>query len=625
MSRGVPVIDLLIVSAFILYSVNNGFRNRSRASQNLEEYFLAGRSIKGWRAGFSLAATQFAADTPLLVTGLIATGGIFMLWRLWIYGLGFLMIGFLLGRSWRRAGVITDAELTEIRYSGRGVNALRGMKAINYWKVMNCTLIAMVLVAATPLIAGYIAWHECLRSGVYSLLHNLVESLGIPIASGATGLETYVATTNNLISIIIIIAFTALYSTTGGLRSVIATDTVQFSIAMIGTFIYAIVVVSRSGGTGQMIDELVQLYGTARAGQFLAYAPGASEALMPFLVIVSLQWFFERNSDGTGYFAQRMMSCRSDRDARSAAFLFTWLQIVLRSLIWLVIGVGLLVVYPIDPSTAGGEGFVSGREILFATGIRDLLPTGVRGIMLTGMLAALASTIDTHLTWGASYWSNDTYVGIINKAWLRREPSNREQVLVARLSNVLILIIALGVMANLGSIQTAWYITLLFGAGTGAVLVMRWTWERINLFSEVSAIAASLVFAPIILFTVQEEWLRLLLMSSISTVVVVTVTLLTRPTAQATLMEFYRRVEPPGFWRKTAGRLGVEVGQPISRLKEGAYLTVTTSLSVYLILVGAGKLILPYPGSPVYYPWLFVGPGILSAFLWWRKVFPPHD
>jgi len=92
------MIDLIIVLAFVVYSISNGFHNQSKASENLEEYFLAGRSVKGWRAGFSLAATQFTADTPLLVVGLIATGGIFKLWRLWIYGLGFLMIGFLLGR-----------------------------------------------------------------------------------------------------------------------------------------------------------------------------------------------------------------------------------------------------------------------------------------------------------------------------------------------------------------------------------------------------------------------------------------------------------------------------------------------------------------------------------------------
>jgi len=618
------MIDLIIILAFIVYSISNGFRNQSKASKSLEEYFLAGRSIKGWRAGFSLAATQFAADTPLLVTGLIAVGGIFMLWRLWIYGLGFLMIGFLLGRGWRRARVLTDAELTEIRYSGGwGVLLLRGLKAIYYGTVMNCVIMAMVLVAATRICEVFLPWHEWLPAAFYQWMYNLVKSIGIPMASGATGLETYVATTNNLFSILMIIAFTALYSTTGGLRSVIATDTVQFSLAMIGTLIYAIVVVIKSGGIGQIVDRLVQLYGTTRATQILSFSPNTLEIFMPFLVLISLQWFFERNSDGTGYFAQRMMSCRSDRDAKMAAFIFTWLQIFLRSLIWLVIGVGLLVVYPFDPASASGETFVAGRELLFATGIRDLLPVGIKGIMLTGMLAALASTIDTHLTWGASYWSNDLYLRIINQAWLKREPSTREQVIVARLSNVVILTIALIIMANLGSIKRAWEISLLFGAGTGAVLVLRWLWERINLYSEISAIVASLVFAPIILFTIDAEWLRLLLMSSISTVVVITVTLLTKPTAENILLAFYKRVDPPGFWKHTAGKLGMDAGHPIKALKEGAYLTVTTSVSVYLLLVGFGKLILPSPGSSMVYSWIYILLGAASVGLWWRKLFAP--
>jgi SSS family solute:Na+ symporter len=615
------MIDLIIVLLFIAYSVSNGFRNQSKASENLEEYFLAGRSIQGWRAGFSLAATQFAADTPLLVTGLIATGGIFMLWRLWIYGLGFLMIGFLLGRTWQRAKVITDAELTEIRYSGRGVLALRGLKAVYYGTVMNCTIMAMVLLAATRISEVFLPWNNWLPEVVYQQIYHIVKTIGIPLASGATDLETYVATTNNLISILLIIGFTALYSTTGGLRSVIATDTVQFSLAMLGSLIYAVVVIVKSGGMDRIIDNLVEFYGVAKTSQILSYSPSTIEALMPFLVIISLQWFFERNSDGTGYFAQRMMACKSTRDAQIAAFIFTWLQIFLRSLIWLIIGVGLLVVYPFDPATVGGENFVAGRELLFATGIKDLLPPGIRGVMLTGMLAALASTIDTHLTWGASYWSNDLYLRIINRVWLKREPSNREQVIVARLSNVLILIISLIIMANMGSIQTAWYVTLLFGAGTGAVLVLRWLWERVNLFSELSAIMTSLIVAPIILFTVEAEWQRLLFMSFISTVVVVTVTLITRPTTDKVLIDFYRRVDPPGFWKKTAEKMGREASRPIQYFKDAAYLTVTTSLSVYLLLVGFGKLILPNPCSSIMYSWIYIALGLMIVPLWWRKFF----
>ncbi|UCG61738.1 MAG: Na+:solute symporter, partial [Candidatus Zixiibacteriota bacterium] len=590
-------------------------------SRNLEEYFLAGRTIKGWRAGFSLAATQYAADTPLLVTGLIATGGIFMLWRLWIYGLGFLMIGFLLGRAWRKAKVLTDAEFTEIRYSGRGVLALRGLKAVYYGTVMNCTILAMVLVAASRISEVFLFWHEWLPASIYQPIFNLVQSVGVPLATSATGLEAYVATTNNLISILLILAFTGLYSTTGGLRSVIATDTVQFSLAMIGTIIYAVVVIVKAGGLGQIIDSLYQLYGQASAQQILSFSPRNVEALGPFLVIVSLQWFFERNSDGTGYFAQRMMACKTDRDARVAAFVFTWLQILLRSLVWLIIGVGLLVLFPYLPGTPLTEEFIAERELLFASGIKELLPPGVIGLVLTGLLAALASTIDTHLTWGASYWSNDIYKRIISKAWLKREPSEKELVVVARLSNVLILIVALLIMANLGSIQTAWYITLLFGAGTGAVLVLRWLWERINLYSEIAAIITSLVLAPIILFTVDDEWLRLLLMATISTVVVVTVTLLTKPTEESILLKFYRQVEPPGFWRRTSQKAGMDVNKPIRRFTSGAYLTVTVSLSVYLLLVGFGKILLPSSQGSVVTATVYIVLGLASVVLWWRRFF----
>ena len=241
------MIDLLILLAFVVYSIGSGFHNRAKASRNLEEYFLAGRSIKGWRAGFSMAATQFAADTPLLVMGLIASGGIFMLWRLWIYGFGFLIIGFLLGHAWRRAGVITDAELTEIRYSGRGVLTLRGLKAVYYGTIMNCTILAMVLVAACRISEVFLFWNKWLPSGPYHFFYDIVSGVGVSLASGATSLPPFIATTNNLISIVIILCFTALYSMTGGLRAVIATDTVQFTLAMIGTIIYACIVAVKAG------------------------------------------------------------------------------------------------------------------------------------------------------------------------------------------------------------------------------------------------------------------------------------------------------------------------------------------------------------------------------------------
>lgn len=615
------MIDILIVLAFVVYSISSGFRAKKKASKSLVEYFLAGRTITGWKAGFSMAATQYAADTPLLVTGLIATGGVFMLWRLWIYGLAFLMMGFILGRAWRRSMVITDAELTEIRYSGKGVLALRSLKAIYYGTVINCTVMAMVLVAATRISETFLFWDQWLPTNLYNGILIWVEHLGVDLSSGATSLSPVVATTNNIISILVIVAFTALYSTTGGLRSVIATDIVQFSIAMVATLIYAIIAVNRAGGLDNIVDRMVMLYGEVRTSEILSFSPhGGWNIMMPFLVLIGLQWFFQMNSDGTGYLAQRTMACRTDRDARFAGFIFTVAQVLVRSLFWLPIGVALLVIYPYDPALTNSETFVASREILFATGIKELLPVGIKGLMLTGLLAALASTIDTHLTWGASYWSNDIYLRLINKAWLKRKPSSRELVIIARLSNILILAIAITIMANLGSIQTAWYISLLFGAGTGSVLVLRWFWERINLYSELAAMAASLIIAPIILFTIDVEWLRLLLMSASSTIIVLLVTWLTPETDSEVLDNFYKRVNPPGLWRKTAARLGLDIQEPGREFSKGVYLVLTCATTIFLLLVGIGKLLLPNPlGSP-FTAWIYVILGLASIPLWWKKV-----
>ena len=540
------MIDLLIVMTFVSLSIFTGLRARKKASQNLQEYFLAGKTLTGWKAGLSMAATQFAADTPLLVTGLIATGGIFLLWRLWIYGIAFLMMGFIFGASWRRAGVLTDAELTEIRYSGKGVLSLRVLKAVYYGTVINCIVLAMVLVAAVRISEVFLPWNEWLPPGLYDLLLTITKSLGLSIGAIYTAIDPAIATTNNLISILLILGFTALYSTTGGLRSVVVTDLMQFVLAMVGTFVYAFIIVDHVGGLGTMAEKVATIYGSGTADKLLSFGPPGGEMLMPFLIIIGIQWFFQMNSDGTGYLAQRTMACATDKDARIAALVFTWMQVLVRSLIWLVIGVGLLVIYPFTPEAASGDQFVAARELLFVTGIDDLLPIGIRGLMLTGLLAALASTIDTHLNWGASYWSNDVYNRLICNHWLKREPKNRELVLVARLSSVIILIIALIIMANLGSIQTTWFISLLFGAGIGSVLVMRWLWERINLHSELAAMAISLVLAPILLVATNagwirdEEWIRLSLMALFSTVAAVTVTYFTPRTDVKVLKAFYK-------------------------------------------------------------------------------------
>lgn len=620
------MLDILIVLLFVAYCVRAGFKARREASRGLEDYFLAGRTLKGWQAGSSMAATQFAADTPLLVMGLIATGGVFLLWQLWSYGIAFLLLGFVFGPLWRRSGVVTDAELTELRYSGRGSLGLRALKAFYFGTVINAVVLAFVMSAALRLAEVFLPWHVWLPDGVMDALAWIVRFTGLYLPSGLTELDPAVATAGNLLSLALLLGFVALYATTGGLRSVVVTDAAQLALALVGTSIYAWIVIDMAGGLGGIGERLTDIYGAATAARFLSFAPPEMELLAPFLVIISLQWLFQMYSDGSGYLAQRAMACIDDREVRVAAVAFAWLQVVLRSLIWLVLGVGLLVVFPFGPQEAAEAGFQAAREATYVQGIGEVLPPGVRGLMLAGMLAALASTVDSHLNWGAGYWSNDLYGRLVCETWLKRKPAQRELVTVARLSGLLILGVAVWIMGQLDSIQEGWKLSLLFGAGIGSVLVMRWLWERITLWSEMAAIAVSLVAGLLLIWLMPDpadEWLRLAAMAALSTAAAVLAALFGPRTSPDTLARFYRQVRPMGFWGATACTGGEDASAPRQRLVHALLLTAMAAASLYLVLAGIGQLLLAGGLGAGPWPWLLLALGAMLTPAWLRGLRAP--
>ncbi len=483
---GLSALDVLILLSFAALAIGAGLRARKQASKSLEEYFLAGRTLSGWKAGVSMAATQFAADTPLLVTGLIATGGLFALWRLWIYAIAFLLLGFVLAPLWRRARVLTDAELAELRYAAGPAAWLRGIKAVYFGTIFNCTVLAMVLWATKEVAEPFLLWNQWLPTSLFESAESFVTWVGIPFARElGVDSDLWTRSTNNALSLFAIVSVTLLYSTTGGLRGVIQTDLLQFALMLGGMAVYAGFIVAEVGGLDAIPARIRDRFAGGGPGgitpdEILAITPGrARDAGFLVLSVFGLQWLVQMNADGTGYLAQRSMACRSDADAKRALLVFTGLQIVLRSLLWIPIGLGLLLLFPPDPGLALGA-LSADREVSFVRGMAELLPTGARGLLLTAMLAALASTIDTHLNWGASYWTNDLYKRFFCEAWRRRTAGPRELVWVARSSNLLILGIALAIMTQLSSIQAAWHASLLLGAGMGVPLVLRWFWWRMN-------------------------------------------------------------------------------------------------------------------------------------------------
>ena len=629
--------DFLIVAAFIAYAVGSGLRNRRAASRNLDEYFLANRSLSGWQAGLSMAATQFAADTPLLVTGLIATAGIFALWQLWIYALAFLLMGFVLAPGWRRAGVLTDAELTEVRYGRRAATVLRGIKAVYFGTIFNCVVLAFVFFAAAKIAEPFLLWHAWLPDGLFLPVVDFVQWVGVPLTIGPPDdPEVWTHTAGNLISILLLLAVATFYSATGGLRSVVATDVLQLAIMLFGTAAFAAVVVAEVGGLGAVTERLHAVFagggpGGIRPEQILAFTPDrARDASAAVVLLFGLQWLIQINADGTGYLAQRSMACRSDADAKTAAVVFTFTQVLLRSLLWIPLGLGLLVLFPPDPGLFPGDGLGTGllqadREATYVRGMAELLPPGVKGLMVTGMLAALASTVDTHLNWGASYWTNDIYKRFVCQLWLGREPSGRSLVWVARGANVLLVGIALVIMTQLTSINAAWQTSLLLGAGMGVVLILRWLWWRMNAWAEIAAILASIVAAPLLMVTVDDgrHALRLLLVAAFATAAALVAIRVAGPEDRDRLAAFYRKVRPVGFWGPIADGAGAAADDGPRRLGRALAATGSCALSVFCLLVGVGSWLAGSP-APAWFPfeaaWRggLIAAGVALVPLWCR-------
>lgn len=546
-----------------------------------------------------MAATQFAADTPLLVTGLIATAGIFSLWRLWIYAVSFLLIGFLLSHSWRKAGVLTDAELSELRYSGKPALFLRGVKAIYFGVIVNCVVLAMVMFAATRIAEPFLHWNLWLPETFYLVIQSFVEWIGTPLTIQTDSPYVWVLSTNNLISVSAIVLFTTFYSTTGGLRSVVATDVVQFVIMIAATLAYAIFAVQSAGGWENVLSKVEQFYSQPEApfsySQLLGFTPSmAPDWTWSLLVVFAFQWLVHMNSDGTGYLAQRTMACRSSKDAKIAAVVFSYSQILLRSLIWIPIGLALIAVFP---PLFGSETFTAAREQTFATGIATILPIGFKGLMLTGMLAALASTVDTHLNWGASYLSQDIYGRVYCEVLRKRKPNPRSSVWVARLSNVMLVVISISLMFSLGSIQEAWQISLCFGSALGIPLLLRWFWWRMNAWGELFAVVAGMVLGFWVVFISGDlsEADGLLIVAAGSLAACLTGVFVMGPENKETLKRFYHRVDPAGFWGPVSSLENGKDDQGRRRFRLGVVNTLTCSLSLFCFLVAFGSWLVQAP------------------------------
>src|SRR3989441_3411497 len=460
-----------------------------------------------------MVAATFAADTPLAVTGLVARNGVAGNWLWWNLLASGMLTVFFYARLWRRAGVMTDIEFSEIRYAGRPAAFLRGFRALYLGVLINCIILGWVNLAMVKILQ--------LLFGVGKL-----EALAMVLG---------------------LIALTSAISTLSGLWGVLVTDLFQFVIKMGMVIVLAVVAVHAVGGIDAMKAKLALLPGH---GSVLSFVPDVGSAWMPlitFFVYIGVNWWATwypgAEPGGGGYIAQRMFSAKDERHSVLATLWFNIAHYAVRPWPWILVALASLILFPglADPET----GYV--RVMI------DYLPSSLRGLMVAAFAAAYMSTIATQLNWGASYLVNDCY-----RRFLRRDATEQHYVRASQVATVILTVVSAIATFYMGSIAGAWKLLIVTGAGTGTVLLLRWYWWRINAWSEVSAMIAAFAVS-VLLQTVagldsdrplEFAWIMLITVA-ITTGVWLAVTFLTRPEPEGTLVAFYRRTRPTRSGRRS--------------------------------------------------------------------------
>ncbi|MGH9551491.1 MAG: sodium:solute symporter family protein, partial [Terriglobales bacterium] len=455
---------------------------------------MSGRNVSWWLAGTSMVATTFAADTPLVVTGLVYTQGIAGNWLWWAFLLSGMMTVFLFARLWRRSGLLTDVQFAEMRYSGKPAAFLRGFRAIYLGLLMNCLILGWVTKAMTSIVAV---------------------TLGVSDRNALA------------ICVLFLIPFTGLYVALGGLWGVLWTDLFQFALKMaivIGVAWYA---VAAAGGMSTLLSRLAEMRTAAgpSAGDATAFFPDFSRPfsqeglwLLPvitFVVNIGLQWwaFWYPGAEpgGGGYIAQRIFSAKDERNGLLSVLWFNVAHYALRPWPWILTALAAIVLYPHLEHPETGYMLVVSQHV----------PPALRGIVIAGFMAAFMSTIATQLNWGASYLVSDFY-----RRFIKRQASERHYVVASRVVTILLVIASALVAALLQSVGEGWKIVLETGAWTGAVYLLRWYWWRINAWSEISAMTSALAMSLGLRFTTfhptgsaVDTAMRALLVTGVTTVV----------------------------------------------------------------------------------------------------------
>ncbi len=544
------LIDWLILLAYLAGTVALGI-SLSKKNRSDSDYFIAGRRLKGWLAGASMAATTFSIDTPLYVAGLVGTRGLAGNWEWWSFGLAHVAMTVVFAPMWRRSGVITDAAFTELRYGGISAAWLRAIKAFLLAVPVNCIGIGYAFLA----------------------MRKVAEALEIVDGHIVLG-----SITDTLLLLILVAVLLLCYTVLGGFWAVVVNDAIQLFLALGGALAVAFVVIKACGGMNQMLlrleelqrPELLSMFPWTWTNDGFHWISEAGISFSTFIAYIAIQWWSFRRSDGGGEFIQRLLATQDENEAKRAGWFFLVTNYLVRSWLWVVVGLGALVLLPAQQDW----------EMSYPKLAVSYLPPIALGLVVVSLVAAFMSTVSTSINWGASYLTHDLY-----QRFLRPRASQRELLVIGQVTTLLLLIFGIFTALISNSIGNIFRLVIAIGTGPGVVLVLRWFWWRINARAELAAMLSGFVVglttSVVPVFQIEDYGIKLIVTTTFTGIIWLITMLATPPESQEVLERFVMVVKPPGpGWSALRKKLGVE---PVESVKD---LFVNFTLSTGVLFGG---------------------------------------
>lgn len=530
-------IDLSIIVVYFVIVIGLGFWYQKRASQDLESYFLSGRSMHWLALAMSGSVSNFDITGTMWIVSLLFVLGMKSMWIHWMWGvmMGAFFMAYM-GKWVRRSNVLTAAEWMVTRFG----NDLGGIVARTSYALMAVITLASFIGYAFQGIGKFAAIYVPLEPSVCA---------------------------------IIIISTTTLYVILGGLYSVVITQVIQTLILTFASILIASVAYVK------LTPELLSASIPADWGSLLpkwrleglAGKEHAGYELFGALVIVWVIKGLLLNAGGPAqmYDFQLFLAARNPRDASKIGAAWSFFLIVR----WgMTAGITLLAL--------SGIAHVTDPEQVMPIVLRKFLPVGLRGIVIAGLLAAFMSTFSATVNSAASFIVRDLF-----QPFLRKKTTERQLVGYSRIATVLVVLIGIGIGFRAKSIAQIWnWIMMALGAGVIMPNVLRWYWWRMTGWGYAAGTLGGIILSLFALVYPNAPMYVVfppICLASLFACIVGS--LMTKPVNESILVKFYRTVRPFGLWKPVFKKANLSKKELSVKSEKPVFMILNTLLGMVTV------------------------------------------